>query len=400
MGVEQVLKGETMDKKTVRDVNLEGKRVLMRADFNVPLDGSTITDDTRIRAALPTIKYIIDQGGALILMSHLGRPKGVDAKYSLQPVADRLGELLGQEVKMAPAVVGEDVEAMAKALKPGEVMVLENTRFESGETKNNPELVEKLAVLGEVYVNDAFGSAHRAHASTVGVAEKMPAVAGFLMEKEINFLSKAVENPEPPYIVILGGAKVSDKIAVIENLLGKADTILVGGGMANTFLKAKGLELADSLVEDDVLGTAADLMEKAKHKLVLPVDAVVADAFDNDANRQVVAVNAVPAGSRILDIGPETITLFKEMLAEANTVVWNGPMGVFEMSNFAEGTFAIARTLAELEAVTIIGGGDSASAVNQAGVADSVSHVSTGGGASLEFFEGKLLPGLAALNDK
>jgi phosphoglycerate kinase len=389
-----------MDKKTVRDVNLEGKRVLMRADFNVPLDGSTITDDTRIRAALPTIRYIIDQGGALILMSHLGRPKGVDAKYSLQPVADRLGELLNITVKMAPAVVGDEVEALAKALKPGEVMVLENTRFESGETKNNPELVEKLAVLGDVYVNDAFGSAHRAHASTVGVAEKMPAVAGFLMEKEINFLSKAVENPEPPYIVILGGAKVSDKIAVIENLLGKADTILVGGGMANTFLKAKGLDLADSLVEDDVLETAKDLMAKAGDKLVLPVDAVVADAFDRDANRQVVAVDAVPAGWRILDIGPETIALFKEKLAGANTVVWNGPMGVFEMSNFAQGTFDIARALAETDAVTIIGGGDSASAVNQAGVADDVSHVSTGGGASLEFFEGKLLPGLAALNDK
>jgi phosphoglycerate kinase len=373
---------------------------LMRVDFNVPLDGTTITDDTRIQAALPTINYVIEQGGALILMSHLARPKGVDPKYSLKPAADRLGELLGQEVKMAPAVVGPEVEAMAQALQPGTVMVLENTRFESGETKNNPELVEKLAALGEVYVNDAFGSAHRAHASTVGVAEKMPAVAGFLMEKEINFLSKAVENPEPPYIVILGGAKVSDKIAVIENLLGKADTILIGGGMANTFLKAKGFDMADSLVENDVLDTATDLMEKAGDKLVLPVDAMVADAFDNNANRQVVAVDAIPAGWRILDIGPDTITLFKEKLAGANTVVWNGPMGVFEMSNFAEGTFAIARTLAESEAVTIIGGGDSASAVNQAGVADDVSHVSTGGGASLEFFEGKLLPGLAALNDK
>jgi phosphoglycerate kinase len=389
-----------MDKKTVRDVNLRDKRVLMRADFNVPLDGSTITDDTRIQAALPTIKYVIDQGGALILMSHLGRPKGVDPKYSLKPVADRLGELLSREVKMAPAVVGDDVEAMAKALKPGEVMVLENTRFESGETKNNPDLVEKLARLGEVYVNDAFGSAHRAHASTVGVAEKMPAVAGFLMEKEINFLSKAVENPESPYIVILGGAKVSDKIPVIENLLGKADTILVGGGMANTFLKAKGLDLADSLVEDEVLDTATKLMENAGDKLVLPIDAVVADAFDKDANHKVVAVDAVPAGWRILDIGPDTVALFQEKLAGANTIVWNGPMGVFEMSTFAEGTFAIARTLAESEAVTIIGGGDSASAVNQAGVADDVSHVSTGGGASLEFFEGKVLPGLAALNDK
>lgn len=389
-----------MDKKTVRDVDLKGKRILMRVDFNVPLDNGTITDDTRIQAALPTIKYVLDQGGALILMSHLGRPKGVDPKFSLQPVADRLGELLDLKVKMAPAVVGDEVEAMARDLRAGEVLLLENTRYESGETKNNPELAEKLAVLGDLYVNDAFGTAHRAHASTVGVAERLPAVAGFLMEKEITFLAKAVENPEHPYIVILGGAKISDKIGVVENLLDKADTILIGGGMANTFLKARGLDMAASLVEDDVLDTAKALMEQAGNKLVLPVDGVVADAFDNDATRKVVNVDEVPDGWRMLDIGPDTIALFKDKLAGANTVVWNGPMGVFEMSNFAKGTFAIARTLAELDAVTIIGGGDSASAVNQAGVAGDVSHVSTGGGASLEFFEGKTLPGIAALEDK
>lgn len=389
-----------MDKKTVRDVDLRGKRVLMRADFNVPLDGDTITDDTRIRAAMPTIEYIVAQGGRLILMSHLGRPKGIDPKYSLKPVADRLSELLGQDVKMAPAVVGDEVEAMAMSLEPGEVMVLENTRYESGETKNNPGLVAKLAPLGEVYVNDAFGSAHRAHASTVGVAEQMPAVAGFLMEKEINFLSRAVENPEKPYVMILGGAKISDKIGVIDNLLGKADTILIGGGMANTFLKAQGLDMADSLVEDDVLDTARDLMDKAGGKLVLPVDGVIADAFDNEADRKVVSVEAIPTGWRMLDIGPKTIELFQAKLAGANTVVWNGPMGVFEMANFTQGTFAIAHTLAKLDAITVIGGGDSASAVNQAGVAGDVSHVSTGGGASLEFLEGKILPGVAALNDK
>ncbi len=389
-----------MDKKTVRDIDLQGKRVLMRVDFNVPLDDGKITDDTRIQAALPTIQYIIEQNGALILMSHLGRPQGVDPKLSLRPVAERLGGLLGQKVGMAPAVVGDEIEALAKALKPGEVLLLENTRFESGETKNNSELAEKLARLGDVYVNDAFGTAHRAHASTVGVAEKLPAVAGFLIEKEIKFLGKAVADPESPYVVILGGAKVSDKIGVVENLLNKADTILIGGGMANTFLQAKGLEVGESLVEPEALETAKTLMAQAGEKLVLPVDAVIADDFTNDANQQVVTVDHVPPGWRILDIGPETAALFKNELAEANTVVWNGPMGVFEMPSFAKGTYAIAEALAGLDAVTIIGGGDSASAINQAGVADKVSHVSTGGGASLEFLEGKTLPGIAALDEK
>jgi len=389
-----------MSKKTVRDINLKGKRVLMRVDFNVPVEKGEITDDTRIQAALPTIQYVLEQGASLVLMSHFGRPKGgPDPKYSLAPVAKRLGELLDKPVQMAPDVVGDEVEAMAKAMKPGDVMLLENTRFYEGETKNAADFVAKLAALGEIYVNDAFGSAHRAHASTVGVAEKMPAVAGFLIEKEIKYLGQATGDAERPYVVILGGAKVSDKIAVIENMLNKADLVLIGGGMANTFLKAKGLEMGGSLVEDDALDTAKALMAQAGNKLVLPVDAMVASAFDNEADRKVVSVDAVEPGWRILDIGPKTVDLFRGKLATAKTVVWNGPMGVFEMPNFAQGTFAIARALADLDAVTIIGGGDSAAAVNQAGVADMVSHVSTGGGASLEFLEGKVLPGVAALNE-
>jgi phosphoglycerate kinase len=390
-----------MDKKTVRDVDLKGKCVLMRADFNVPLEGNEITDDTRIRAALPTIHYILDEGASLVLMSHLGRPKGeVKPELSLNPVADRLGELLNQDVQMAPDCVGDEVEAMAESLEPGDVLLLENTRFHSGEKQNDPEYAAQLAAMGDLFVNDAFGTAHRAHASTVGVTESLPAVSGFLIEKEFEFLGRATGNPEHPYIVILGGAKVSDKIGVIENLLDKADHILIGGGMANTFFKAQGLEMGDSLVEDDVLDTAQSLMDEAGDKLVLPVDAVVADAFDNDASKNVVTVDAVEPGWRILDIGPETIAEFKEVLSDAKTVVWNGPMGVFEMPNFAEGTFAIARALAGLDAVTIIGGGDSASAVKQAGVEDEVSHVSTGGGASLQFLEGEPLPGLEALDDK
>ena len=389
-----------MDKKTVRDVDLKGKRVLMRADFNVPLDGTTITDDTRIRAALPTIQYILDNGASLVLMSHLGRPKGATPALSLQPVADRLGELLGKPVKMAPDVVGDEIQAMAEALAPGGVLLLENTRFYSEEKNNDPAFSTKLAAMGDLFVNDAFGTAHRAHASTVGVTDTLPAVAGFLIEKEIAFLGKATSNPESPYVVILGGAKVSDKIAVIENMLDKADTILIGGGMANTFFKAQGLEMGDSLVEDDAVDTATALIAKSGGKIVLPVDATVADAFDNDAHMKVVDVDAVEPGWRILDIGPKTIALFQERLACAKTVVWNGPMGVFEMPNFAVGTFAIAETLANIDAVTIIGGGDSASAVNKAGVADKVSHVSTGGGASLEYLEGKVLPGVAALEDK
>jgi phosphoglycerate kinase len=390
-----------MDKKTVRDVDLKGKRVLMRADFNVPLEDGEITDDNRIRAALPTIEYILDEGAALVLMSHLGRPKGeVKPELSLKPVAARLGELLDQEVQMAPDCVGDEVKAMADSLKPGEVLLLENTRFHPGEKQNDSDYAAQLAKMGDLFVNDAFGTAHRAHASTVGVTNTLPAVSGFLIEKEIKFLGQATGNPEHPYVVILGGAKISDKIGVIENLLEKADSILIGGGMANTFFKAQGLEMGDSLVEDEVLDTAKSLMDEAGDKLVLPVDAMVADAFDNEANKKVVAVDAVEPGWRILDIGPETIAEFKAILAAAQTVAWNGPMGVFEMPNFAEGTFAIAQALAELDAVTVIGGGDSASAVRQAGVEDEVSHVSTGGGASLQFLEGEPLPGLEALDDK
>jgi phosphoglycerate kinase len=391
-----------MNKKTVRDVDLRGKRVLMRADFNVPLKDGVISDDKRIRATLPTIKYILEQGAALVLMSHLGRPAGTgyEAELSLKPVAARLSELLGKPVKMAPDCIGPEVEAMASTLQPGEVMLLENVRFHKAETKNDPKISEQLAKLGEIFVNDAFGTAHRAQSSTEGVAHYLPAVAGFLMEKEIDFLSRATENPERPYVVILGGAKVSDKIAIIKNMLNKADKVLIGGGMANTFFKAQGLEMGDSLVEDDVLDTATALRAEAGDALVLPVDAVVATAFDNEAESKIVAVDAVEPGWRVLDIGPKTVALYKDILKTAKTVVWNGPMGVFEMPNFAKGTFAIAEILAKLDAVTIIGGGDSASAVKEAGVADKVSHVSTGGGASLEFLEGKVLPGVAALQDR
>lgn len=389
-----------MNKKTVRDVELTGKRVLMRADFNVPLQAGAITDDTRIRAALPTIQYILEQDATLVLMSHLGRPKGeVKAELSLKPVAQRLGEILGEPVKMAPDTVGAEVEALAAALKPGEVLLLENTRFNAGEKKNDAQYAAQMAKLGEIFVNDAFGTAHRAHASTVGVTEYLPAISGFLIEKEIEFLGRATGNPERPYIVLLGGAKVSGKIGVIKNMLSKADKILIGGGMANTFFKAQGLEVGQSLVEDDALEAATQLLAEAGEKLVLPVDVVVADNFANDAAHKTVATDEVEPGWSILDIGPATVTAYKELLKTAQTVVWNGPMGVFEMENFAKGTFSIAELLAELDAVTIIGGGDSASAVKIAGVKAQMSHVSTGGGASLTYLEGKPLPGLEALDD-
>jgi phosphoglycerate kinase len=390
-----------MHKKTVRDVDLQGKRVLMRADFNVPLQDGEITDDSRIQAALPSIRYILDHGASLVLMSHLGRPKGeVKPELSLEPVAQRLDELLDAPVKMAPATVGPEVKEMAEALQPGEVLLLENTRFQAGEKANDPQFAKQLSELGELFVNDAFGTAHRAHASTVGVTEYLPAASGFLIEKEIEFLGKATSDPEHPYIVILGGAKVSGKIGVIENLLAKADKILIGGGMANTFFKSQGMEIGESLVEDDVLDVAAELLERAPGKLELPSDAVIADEFSNDAETRVVDVTEVPEGWRILDIGPETVERFEEILEGAETVAWNGPMGVFEMPNFAKGTFAIATILSEIDATTIVGGGDSAAAVRQAGVVDEMDHVSTGGGASLEFLEGKELPGIAALEDK
>ena len=390
-----------MNKKTVKDIDLKGKRVFMRVDFNVPMQDGKVTDDKRIRASLPTIKYVLEQGAALILASHLGRPKGgPDPEFSLKPAAEVLSSLLGVPVKMAPDTVGPEVEAMAKDLKPGEVLLLENTRFHKGEEKNDLELAKQMASLADVYVNDAFGSAHRAHSSTEGIARYLPAVSGFLMEQELEYLGRAVANPEHPYIAILGGAKISDKINVVETLAAKADKLIIGGGMANTFLAAKGLSMQDSLVEGESIETAKSLLGKLGDKLVLPVDAVIADKFAEDANTQVVDVDKIPAGWRMLDVGPKTLELYKETLKGAKLIVWNGPVGVFEMPKFDEGTFALARMLAESGATTVIGGGDSASAVKKAGVAKQMTHVSTGGGASLEFLEGKELPGVAALNDK
>ncbi len=390
-----------MHKKTVRDVDLKGKRVLMRVDFNVPMQAGVVTDDKRIRAALPTIQYVLDQGASVILMSHLGRPKGgPNPEFSLKAASETLGKLLGKTVQMAPDTVGPEAEKLAAALQPGDVLMLENTRFYKGEEKNDLELAKQMAKLGDVYVNDAFGSAHRAHASTEGIARFLPAVSGFLMEQELEYLGRATSNPERPYVAILGGAKISDKILVVENLLAQCDKLLIGGGMANTFLKAKGYEMADSLVEEASVETARSIMATAGDKVVLPVDAVIADKFDAEANSQVVDADKVPSGWRIMDIGPKTIETYGQILRGAKLVVWNGPMGVFEMPKFAEGTFAIARLLAEIDATTVIGGGDSASAVKKAGVAKKMTHVSTGGGASLEFLEGKELPGVAALNDK
>jgi phosphoglycerate kinase len=390
-----------MNKKTVKDIDLKGKRVLMRVDFNVPMADGKVTDDKRIKASLPTIQYILDQGASLILMSHLGRPKGgPDPEFSLKAASEVLASLLNKPVNMAPDCVGPEVEKMAKALKPGEVLMLENTRFHAGEEKNDLDLAKQMASLGEVYVNDAFGSAHRAHSSTEGVARFLPAVSGFLMEQELEYLGRAVSNPEHPYIAILGGAKISDKILVVETLLSKCDKLIIGGGMANTFLAAKGYAIQDSLVETGSIDTAKSIMSNAGNKLLLPVDAVIADKFDAEANSKVVDVDKIPAGWRIMDIGPKSIEAFKTALSGAKLIVWNGPMGVFEMPKFAEGTFAIAKLLAASGATTVIGGGDSASAVKKAGVAKQMTHVSTGGGASLEFLEGKELPGVAALMNK
>jgi phosphoglycerate kinase len=389
------------NKKTIRDINVRGKHVLVRVDFNVPVKEGVVGDDTRIRAALPTLNYLLENGAALILCSHLGRPKGeVKPEFSLRPVAEHLGKLLGKPVAFAEDCIGPKAEEAAKALKAGDVLLLENTRFHAGETKNDPEMAKQLASLADVYVNDAFGSAHRAHASTEGVAQFLPAVAGFLLEKEIKYLGQAVANPEKPFVAILGGAKISDKIGVIKNLLTKADSILIGGGMANTFFKAEGYPVADSLVEDDALDTAKDILAKAGTKFRLPVDVVVADKFEADAAHKIMATGPIPDGWRILDIGPETVKHFSKIIGEAKTVVWNGPMGVFEFPEFAKGTFAIAQAAAESGAVTIIGGGESVAAVKQSGLADKITHISTGGGASLEMLEGLTLPGVAALQDK
>jgi phosphoglycerate kinase len=399
-----------MEKQTIRDVDVQGKRVLVRVDFNVPLTeasgpddaGRTVADDTRIRAALPTIHYLLDRGAIPILCSHLGRPKGeVVEGLKMDPVAHHLSELLDRPVTKLDDCVGPEVEAAVRAAKPGDVLLLENTRFHPEEKANDPAFAKQLAGLADLFVNDAFGSAHRAHASTEGVAHYLPAVAGFLMEKELAFLGGALAAPQRPFVAILGGAKISDKIGVVENLLGQVDALLIGGGMANTFLKAEGYDVADSLVEDGSLDTARSLLDSAGQKLVLPVDVTVADRFAADAFSQVVSVGNVPPHWRILDIGPRTLELFQERLAGARTVVWNGPMGVFEFPKFALGTEAVARMMAALpQATTIIGGGDSAAAVQRTGLADKMSHISTGGGASLEFLEGKTLPGVAALLDK
>lgn len=395
-----------MNKKTVRDVNFAGQRVLVRVDFNVPLDGDTITDDTRIRAAVPTLEYILKQSPkSIILLSHLGRPKAPKQEgTSLAPVAPVLSKLLGKPVTFVEDCVGEAVETALSALPNGGVLLLENTRYYKGEEKNAPELAQQMASLGDVFVNDAFGTAHRAHASNVGISNHLTAVAGLLMEREIDYLANAIETPQRPFVAILGGAKVSDKILVIEALLSKVDKLLIGGGMANTFLAAHGYALGDSLVETDAIATAKELIAKSGNKLVLPSDVVIADAFSNDAKKRTLPVDAgIEAGWRALDIGEETLKTFAGILSVAKTVVWNGPMGVFEMPHFANGTFKVAEYLAKITstgATTIVGGGDSVAAIEQSGLADKVTHISTGGGASLEMLEGKVLPGLAALTDK
>jgi phosphoglycerate kinase len=391
----------SFDKKTIRDIAVHGKKVLVRVDFNVPLKDGLVADDTRIQAALPTIHYLIEEKAAVILCSHLGRPKGQQSpELSLKPVAGRLSELLDTHVSFVDDCIGQEVKEAVERLGYGEVLLLENTRFHPEETKNDPEFAAELASIADIFVNDAFGTAHRAHASSEGVAHHLPAVAGFLMEKELTFLGKALAKPEHPFIAILGGAKVSDKIGVVRSLLERADKLLIGGGMANTFFAAQGLEMGDSLVEEDSLQIALDILNQTGDNLLLPVDAVIADAFSNDANKKVVPITDVPKGWRILDIGPETVSHFKDVIQEAQLVVWNGPMGVFEFDAFSMGTTAIAQAIAESDALSIIGGGDSAAAVRKAGLVDQMSHVSTGGGASLEFLEGKELPGVAALEDK
>jgi phosphoglycerate kinase len=389
------------NKKTIYDIDVKGKKVLVRVDFNVPLKDGKVSDDTRIRGALPTLNYLLDQGASLILCSHLGRPKdGPNPAFSLRPVADYLDGLMAAQILFVNDCIGPKAVEAAGQLKPGQVLLLENTRFHAGEKKNDPSMAKELASLADVFVNDAFGTAHRAHASNVGVADYLPAVAGFLLEKEIRYLGQAIAEPKRPFVAILGGAKVSDKIGVIQNLLTKADTILIGGGMANTFFKAQGYEMGDSLVEADALDTARQFIEKGSEKLRLPVDMVIADAFDADASNKTLKVGPVPEGWRILDVGPETVEAYAKVLSSAGTIVWNGPMGVFEFPKFARGTFELARAVAESPAESIIGGGDSVAAVTQSGLADQVTHISTGGGASLEMLEGKELPGLAALADR
>lgn len=394
-----------MNKKSIKDVDVKGKRVFCRVDFNVPMKDGQITDETRIRAALPTIQYLIEQGAKIILASHLGRPKGkVNEEMRLTPVAKRLSELLEKEVKKTDEAYGDTVKSVIDSMNEGDVLLLENVRFYPGEEKNDPELAKAFAELADVYVNDAFGAAHRAHASTEGIAHYLPAVSGFLMEKEIEVLGKALSNPDRPFTAIIGGAKVKDKIGVIENLLEKVDNLIIGGGLAYTFVKAKGHEIGKSLLEEDKIELAKSFMEKAEQKGVkfyMPVDAIVADDFSADANTKVVSIEEIPSDWEALDIGPKTREIYKDVIQKSKLVIWNGPMGVFEIDKFAEGTRAVAKALAEAnDTYSVIGGGDSAAAVEKFGLADKMSHISTGGGASLEFMEGKQLPGVVALNDK
>ncbi len=394
-----------MNKKTIEDIDVAGKKVIVRVDFNVPLDANgKITDDKRIVGALPTIKYLVDKGAKTILVSHLGRPKdGFEDKFSMKPTAVRLGELLGKNVVMAKDVIGEDAKAKAAALQSGEVLMLENVRFHKEETKNNADFAKELASMAEIFVNDAFGTAHRAHASTAGLADYLPAVCGFLIKKEIEIMGKALANPARPFVAILGGAKVSDKIAVIENLIDKVDTLIVGGGMAYTFLKAKGYNIGTSICEEDKIELAKSLMEKAAAKgvnLLLPTDNAIAKEFNNDSEKKIVASDSMPDGWMGMDIGPDTIDNYAAAIKNAKTVIWNGPMGVFEFSNFATGTKEVAKALAESGSISIVGGGDSAAAVEQLGFADKITHISTGGGASLEYLEGKVLPGIDVLMNK
>ena len=394
-----------MNKKTVKDIDLKGKKVFVRCDFNVPMDeNQNITDNTRIVAALPTIKYLLEQNCKIILASHLGRPKGeVKPEFSLKPVAKELSKLLGKDVIMANDVIGEDATSKAENLKEGEIMLLENVRFHREETDNDPEFAKKLASMAEIFVNDAFGTAHRAHASTTGIADYIPGVAGFLIEKELKFLGNAINNPERPFVAILGGAKVSDKIGVIDSLLDKVDTLMIGGGMAYTFFKAQGYNVGNSLCEVEKTDLALEEMKKAKAKgvkLLLPIDTKIGKEFKPDTESKTVAWTEIPEGWEGFDVGPKTIEMFKEELQKAKTVVWNGPLGLFEFDQFAIGTNEIAETLSKIDATTIIGGGDSAAAVRKAGLQDKMTHISTGGGASLEFLEGKKLPGIECLQDK
>ncbi len=393
-----------MNKKSILDIDLYGKRVFCRVDFNVPIHDGQITDDTRIIAALPTIQYVIEHGGKAVLASHLGRPKGkVVEELRLDPIADRLAELIGKKVTKMDEAIGDKVKTIIEDMKNGDILLLENVRFYPGEEKNDPELARNFADLADVYVNDAFGTAHRAHASTEGITKYLPSVAGFLMQKEIEMIGKALTNPQRPFTAIIGGAKVKDKIGVIENLLEKVDNLIIGGGLAYTFVKAQGFKIGESLLEEDKIDLAKSFIEKAKTKgvrFLMPIDVIVADEFSNDATTKIVDISEIPSDWQALDIGPKTVALYEETILDSKLIIWNGPMGVFEFDKFANGTNKVAEAMAKVEAITIIGGGDSAAAIEKTGLSDKMTHISTGGGASLEFMEGKELPGVTALNEK